>query len=159
MTLALECGDLKGAQRHLDRLRPVTAKMTGGSEDVRAAVLDVLLRFARGEDTDVRAALARLREIDSKSDLAWALTFIAAIELQRGDAGAARRDAEDAIAAADVVGRGSEAALARAILASLSSPQDARQIIAPSLEPETRVNLSERARKRVLEFTREESHG
>ena len=45
--------------------------------------------------------LARLREADSLSDLAWALTLLAEIELRRGDRGRARAHAEEALAAAE----------------------------------------------------------
>ena len=50
--------------------------------------------------------LARLREADSLSDLAWALTLLAEMELQRGDADSARLHAAEALAAAELVGRG-----------------------------------------------------
>jgi tetratricopeptide (TPR) repeat protein len=159
VTLALEGGDLDSAQRHLDRLAPVAAKMTGGSEDVRTEALAALTRFARGEEVDVRTPIEQLRIVDSKSDLAWALTFIASIELQRGQIKDAQRDAEEALAAAELVGRASLAAVARTIIASLSPSSKTKQIIAPSLKAETFTNLSEHAKKRVREFTKEAPNG
>jgi hypothetical protein len=75
-TLALEQGDTKLAMLHCARLHPVAAKMHGGSEVERAAVLESVARYAAGEPVDIDAALARLRAIDSKSDLAWALSPI-----------------------------------------------------------------------------------
>ena len=159
VTLALEAGDLDTAQRHLDRLAPVAAKMTGGSEDVRTEALAALTRFARGEEVDIRTPIEQLRVVDSKSDLAWALTFIASIELQRGQINEAQRDAEEALAAAELVGRPSLAALARTIIASLSPSGRTEQIIAPSLKAETFTNLSEYAKRRVREFTKEAPRG
>ncbi|HEX7419310.1 MAG TPA: hypothetical protein VF505_05460, partial [Thermoanaerobaculia bacterium] len=92
-------------------------------------------------------------------DLAWALTFVASIELERGQIEDARRDAEEALAAAELVGRASLAALARTIIASTSPSGKTKQIIAPSLESETFTNLSEHAKKRVREMTKEAFHG
>jgi DNA-binding SARP family transcriptional activator len=117
VTLALETRDFDAAQRHCDRLLEIARKMSGGSEGVRTDVFAEIVRFAReGEERDLRAKLDELRMVDSKSDLAWALTFIAELELERGRADSARRDAEEALIAAEAVGRGSEAALARVIL-------------------------------------------
>ncbi len=112
-TLALEQGDTQLAMQHCARLHPVAAKMHGGSEAARAAVLESVARYAAGEKVDIDAALARLREIDSKGDLAWVLSYLAQIETDRTRA---RSFATEAVQAADAVGRQSESVIARIIL-------------------------------------------
>jgi tetratricopeptide (TPR) repeat protein len=138
VTLALETRDFESASRWCERLQPVAAKMKGGSEEAKSAVLAAVLRFAvDGNEDGLREQLEQLRIVDSKSDLAWALAYVAELELERGDAAGARRDAEEALAAAEAVGRASDAALARAIL-GLPVPRKQWD------------DLSERARRRVL---------
>jgi hypothetical protein len=151
--MALEDAEPVLALRYCDRLGAVAAKMTGGSESVRADMLRALARFIAGDSADLEGALARLREADSKSDLAWALTLVAEIELRRGRTDAARARAEEALAAAEVVGRASEAVIASAILRSLGAGP-ARDP-APMETPEA-ADLTARAR-RYLE--KETSHG
>jgi tetratricopeptide (TPR) repeat protein len=153
VTLALETRNLDAAKRWCERLQPVAAKMTGGSEGVRTELLASIARFALdGKPRDLRARLQDVREIDSKSDLAWALTFIAELELERGETETARRDAEEALAAADTVGRPSEAALARVILSTLTGKR-----LITKADP----NLSERAIRCFTEWkeTRHGQHG
>jgi tetratricopeptide (TPR) repeat protein len=124
--MALEDAEPALALRYCDRLGAVAQKMTGGSEGVKADMMRALARFIAGDPTDLDGALARLRDADSKSDLAWALTLVAEIELRRGQTDAARAHAEEALAAADVVGRASEAVIAGAILRSLGAAPAAR---------------------------------
>jgi hypothetical protein len=90
--------------------------MSGGSEGVKAEMLRSLAGFAAGDSSDLEATLARLRDVDSKSDLAWALALVAEIEMRRGQTDAARVHAEEALAAAEIVGRASEMVIATAIL-------------------------------------------
>jgi hypothetical protein len=116
--MALEDAEPALALRYCDRLGAVAEKMTGGSESVRADMMRALARFIAGDPADLEGSLARLRDADSKSDLAWALTLVAEIEMRRGQADAARAHAEEALAAAEVVGRASEAVIASAILRS-----------------------------------------
>ena len=150
--MALEDAEPALALRYCDRLGAVAEKMTGGSESVKADMMRALARLIAGDPTDLEGALARLREADSKSDLAWALTLVAEIELRRGQTDAARAHAEEALAAAEVVGRASEAVIADAILRSLGA--------APARAVPTKAtnaaDLTARAR-RYLE--KETSHG
>lgn len=111
-TLALEQDDQGAALRHCARLRPVAAKMEGGSEPVRAGLLEAL---ARGVDIDQH--LDRLRAADCKSELAWALCYLAQRDAERATA-----YATEALAAAEAVGRDSEAAIARRILGLRTTP-------------------------------------
>lgn len=113
---ALEQGDPALALRFCERLRPVATRMKGGSELVRSEVLETIAHWMSDHSVDLESSLGRLREVDSKSDLAWALTFVAQIEMKRGLVEDARRHAEEAVGAAEAVGRDSEAAIARCIL-------------------------------------------
>lgn len=112
-TLALEERDYESALRHCARLRPVTEKMNGGSESTRTDVMECVARYASGEQVDIDAALQQLRDIDSKSDLAWTLAYLAEIDTDRDRA---RQFAQEALDAAEVVGRQSDAVIARCIL-------------------------------------------
>ncbi len=140
VSMSLEHGQPQQALAYCERLRPLAAKMTGGSEGVRTEMLEALARFANGAAVDVAPVLAKLRDIDSKSDLAWALVFLAEIEQQRGDVVSARRHAEEALAAAEIVGRESDVAIARALLGT---------------RPPSTANLTARARRII----KEKSHG
>ncbi len=134
--VSLEEGRPDLARGYCARLRPVAEKMRGGSEGVKTDMLETLARFATGEAVDVEGMLARLREIDSRSDLAWALTIAAELEARGGDAESARRHATEGLAAARTVGRSSEAVIARAILGSRAR-----------LRPAERRDLTARARR------------
>jgi DNA-binding SARP family transcriptional activator len=113
ITISLEEGDAGRALERCAALGAVAAKMSGGSEPARAAAIEAISRHANGERADVDRAVAELRAADSQSDLAWALSFLASIER---DTEAARRYAEEALRAAETVGRESEAAIARCLL-------------------------------------------
>jgi DNA-binding SARP family transcriptional activator/tetratricopeptide (TPR) repeat protein len=113
VTLALEEGDPALALRHCARLHLVAAKMHGGSESVRSEVFECVARHALGEAADIETAIARLREIDSKSDIAWVLSYLAEHERDRERSQAF---ATEALQAAEAVGRTSEAIIARKIL-------------------------------------------
>lgn len=129
-TLALEEDDTTEALRQCARLRPVAAKMKGGSESVRAEVMEAIARRV-----NIDASLDRLREADCKSDLAWALCYLAQRDRTR-----AREYATEALEAAEAVGRGSEAVIARCILGLRSKPSR---------------DISARAR----DFLKEKKHG
>ena len=90
--------------------------MTGGSEGVRSDVIECVARYAAGQGANLDTALASLRHIDSKTDLACVLGFVAGIELDRGNREKARTYAQEALTAAESVGRESDAVIARCIL-------------------------------------------
>jgi DNA-binding SARP family transcriptional activator/tetratricopeptide (TPR) repeat protein len=146
--MALEDGDWAGAGRQCDRLRIVAEKMSGGSEGVKTEMLQTLARFAAGEPADVDAMLGRLRAVDSKSDLAWALALVAEIEMGRGQKEAARIHAEEALAAAEVVGRASETVIATAILRSAGGARSPGRATAAHT-----ADLTARARRYLEETT------
>jgi len=146
--MALEDAEPALALRYCDRLRAVAEKMTGGSESVKAEMLRALARFIAGDPADLEAALGRLREVDSKSDLAWALALIAEVEMRRGQKESARAHAEEALATAEGVGRASEAVIASAILRATGGTHGPR----PRREAGNPADLTARAR-RYLEET------
>ena len=131
--LALEEDDLEQALEHCARLRPVAAKMKGGSEEVRSEVLESIAR-----KRDIDGSLDRLRAADCKSDLAWALCYLAQRDRVR-----AREYATEALEAAEAVGRQSEAVIARCILGLPAKPSR---------------DISARARK-FLKLKKEKKHG
>ncbi len=136
LTLALESRDFEAARRWCERLEPVAAKMPGGSEGVKTDVLAAVLRYATdGDEENLRQKLEELRIVDSKSDLAWTLVYVAELEIERGDVDKAHRDAEEALAAAEAVGRASDAAMARLILGL-------------PIDESKRNDLSDRARRK-----------
>ena len=110
-TVALEEGDAETALRHCERMRPLAAKMKGGSEAVRSEAVHAVALSLAGQRVDLDAALDQLRAVDSKSDLAWILCYLA-----RLDPTCARAYATEALAAAEAVGRDSEIVIARRIL-------------------------------------------
>jgi DNA-binding SARP family transcriptional activator/tetratricopeptide (TPR) repeat protein len=148
--MALEEGDPALALRHCTRLRPVAERMGGGSEGVKTDMLETLARFAAGQAADVERMLAGLREADTRSDLAWALTMLAEIELGRGERERAQVHAEEALAAAEVVGRASEAVIATGLLETLGRRGTKGR--ASARDP---ADLTARARR----YTEENAHG
>ncbi len=139
----------------------MTEEMGDGSEAPFAAALEALARCALGDaeaTADVDRAAARLRLVDSKWMLAYVQNAAAALDLESGHPEAGRRRAEDALTAAEAVGRRSEAALARALLARLSLEEDdpgaaARHLKAVQDDLAQPHALSARARRAVEKTT------
>jgi tetratricopeptide (TPR) repeat protein len=148
--MALEDAEPALALRYCDRLAAVADKMTGGSEAVKADMMRALARFIAGDAADVEGTLARLRDADSKSDLAWALALLAEVEMRRGQTESARVHAEEALAAAESVGRASEAVIAGAILRSLGGPGAREAVRANTVNA---ADLTARARRYLEETT------
>ena len=121
--LLLECGRAEAAEARCSDLEALAAKLGEGSEVPFATTLRALARLALGESeapAEVELAIKRLREIDTKGHLAYALNFAAEVALAAGDLAAAARRAEEALRAADAVERKAEVARARLILARLA---------------------------------------
>lgn len=154
---------VRAAMIELERGRPAEAlarclglsdlvgRMGEGSEPAFTAAVAALARLLRGEpeaDAAVETALGELRAIDSKWMTAYVLTHLAALDLQSGRTARARERAEEALASAEQVGRVGEAAVARAVLASLALAAGDRASAA-RIRAEARVDdprLSARAR-------------
>jgi DNA-binding SARP family transcriptional activator len=116
----LEAGRPAAALARMPALAAVADRLGEGSEGPLAAALDALARAALGEERvgeRLEAALAMLRAIDTKGLLAYAQNLAAELDLAAGRPAEARRRAGEALAAASVVERRSQMALARAVLA------------------------------------------
>jgi DNA-binding SARP family transcriptional activator len=116
--LELEESDAPRAVALCAELAPVAAKMGEGSEGPIADALEALARSAAGEDvgTELDRAIDRLRAVDAKGMLAYVLNSAAVLDLARGDREAARVRAGEALQAAEIVGRSTQAVIARAVL-------------------------------------------
>lgn len=147
--LGLERGRYSEMQAHCASLTAVARRLKE-DETPFVSILDVLARLGRGEDvpeTILADALNRLRGIDDKSYLAYALNNIAYFHLMAGQRHHARRYAVEALNAASAMRRRNEAAIARAMLAQVGDSDLAEKAEALSLEL---ANLSARAQKAVL---------
>jgi hypothetical protein len=121
--LLLERGRFDVALERCADLEPLAAKLGDGSELPFARTLLALAKFARGHGDAagaVEQALAGLRAIDTKGHLAYALNFMANLDLAAGNLANAKSRAEEALGAADVVGRRTEVARARTVLAEIA---------------------------------------
>jgi hypothetical protein len=131
-----------------DRARQFAAvalKMGEGSEAPFAAVLEALAADSLGDpdaDKAVSDALALLRAVDAKALLSHALSLAAATDLERGDVDRARIRAEEALAAAEVVGRRSEIVTALIVLAR-AARQSGDAGAAERYSSETSANLQD----------------
>lgn len=138
-TLELERGG-QGAGARCAELRGLAARL-GEEAAPWAHTLTALAQSADGDEEALprlEQALAGLRSVDDKSHLAQALNLAAGFHLQAGRWPASRACAEEALAAAETMRRGSEAALARALLAQAAlaagDPPTARRWLQAVLE-------------------------
>ncbi|HEX9407291.1 MAG TPA: hypothetical protein VF975_08250, partial [Thermoanaerobaculia bacterium] len=145
-TLALERHDAANALRYCERLAPIATKMTGGSEGPVSEALTALARIISGEAVEIEEKLDLLREIDSKGDLAYALVYLAELDRDAGEVDRARQRAEEALQAAEMVDRRTEAALARSLLAEIASNA---ALLQPALAAAQWDDLTKRAQDRV----------
>ncbi len=157
--LELEVGDAPRALALCAELAPVAERMGEGSEVPVAEALDALARLAISDDGGARLerALARLREVDAKGMLAYALNFAAALDLARGDRAAARVRATEALQVAEVVGRSTQTVIARAVLgrAALADgdrPSAMRHLAALRDDVAAPLRVSARARAAALDL-------
>jgi tetratricopeptide (TPR) repeat protein len=131
-TLELEVGRPAETVARCAELAPLVLKIGEGTEGPAAAVLEALARRAIGEveagaiDADARLELAivKLREIDAKGYLAYALNFAAEQDLACAQLTNAKRRAEEALRAAAVVKRASQVVIARGLLARVALAQN-----------------------------------
>ncbi len=151
--IELESGRAREVLDHCRELHVISAKMGEGSEVPFAETLEALARFTLGEaeaEERLEQALERLRAADTKGQLAYALTLAAELDAGRGAMERAERRAEEALRAAEVVERRSDAALAKVILARLARARGEARVAAACLaefEPHltTPLGLSARA--------------
>jgi DNA-binding SARP family transcriptional activator/tetratricopeptide (TPR) repeat protein len=121
--IELERGNPGGARDRARDIMAVAAKMGEGSEAPFAAMLDALAARVLGEpnaEDRIDLSLGVLRGIDAKALLSRALTLAATIDLEHGHLERAAERAEEALRAADVVGRRSEIVMALVILSRVA---------------------------------------
>ena len=129
-------------------LETVAARL-GDDETPLVKTLQALAGLATEEasaDDALASALTRLRAVDDKSYLAYALNGAAHLYRQAGRTGQARLCASEALTVASVMRRHNEIAIARALLASGGDGGSAQDIEAVS----GRDDLSVRARAELL---------
>jgi DNA-binding SARP family transcriptional activator/tetratricopeptide (TPR) repeat protein len=155
--LSLEAARPHEAIARCIELEPLVAKLPEGSEGPFVAALSALagLKLGDGSRTAVAEALGKLRAVDSKAQLAYALDILAAHEAEAGNRDEARRLAEEALLAAEAVGQKSEAALARSLLAQMAldggNDDAARALLTASVaDLAVPLALSARARTAIV---------
>jgi DNA-binding SARP family transcriptional activator len=155
--LELESAAPPRESRYASELLAVAGKMGEGSFLPTAQALDALLRLRHETpcaDDAVREAVATLRDVDAKGMLAYTLTLAAEIDVESGRFAEAEERAEEALRAANVVGRLSQTALARAVLARAALGRGDRELArshfdAASGDLENPLAVSARARSAV----------
>jgi hypothetical protein len=153
----LERGNPTEALAWCRELGPVAAKMNEGSEGAVADALEALGCVAcclPAADEHLEKAVERLRQVDAKGMLAYVLATAAEIDREAGRAERARARARAALEAAELVGRRSLVARARALLAQLALDAADRDgarahLDAIAGELEGPLAISARARARV----------
>jgi DNA-binding SARP family transcriptional activator len=125
--IELERGRPAAALARCDALVELADKLTAsqgeGSERPLARALAAIARLASDQPeaaARVDDALGALRAIDARAWLAYVLALLGERDAARGDGSAARRRAEEALDAAEQVGRDRLIARARALLARAS---------------------------------------
>jgi len=145
--VSLEQGRLAEVEGLCGEVSEVAARL--GEDAPFAETLGVLAALragAPGAEKRLNAAIARLRVVDDKGYLAYALNAAAGDHLGAGRVEAARATATEALSAASAVRREGEAAAARATLARAVAAASAIPTVAPTraghaaARPRTRRN-------------------
>ncbi len=121
--LELEHDNPEQAMSHCRELMPIASGMGEQYEAPLALVLEALANVALGAsepDARLTQALEALEGIDAQAALAYALNAAALFDLRAGRLQSANRRAEQAVRAAKRVGRTTEIAFARALLAEIA---------------------------------------
>lgn len=121
--IELERGDPPAALAQCDPLAKVAARLGSGADAPFAAALQALSQSAcrnRASGPAVDDALTRLREADSRGQIAYVQNVAAGQDLASGDWINVHARSQEALEAATVVEECSEAAIARARLAACS---------------------------------------
>jgi DNA-binding SARP family transcriptional activator len=156
----LEEGRPAAALARCAELSEVAAKMTEGSELAIATALEALARTLLGEegaDERLAAAVSGLRRLDAKGALTCVLALWARSDLDARRLDRAATHAAEAVKAAEVLKRRSDAAVARALLGSIALARGERaqaldSLRAASVSASSPLALSAYARRcaRVL---------
>lgn len=153
--LEYELGQYAEMRARCAEVKTVAARL-GDHETPFVETLQALALLAADEDSadDVLAdALRRLRAIDDKSYLAYALNSAASLHRRRGRNKQARVCAKEALAVASIMQRTNEIALARAMLARVGDDASIRELEAFAPAASDRDDLSARARSVLLSLT------
>ena len=108
-----------------------------GAEAPASRALSALCRVLcdhREYQADLEEAVAALRTVDAKYELAYVLTRLARLLFDAGDASRARRLAEDGLAQATAIGRASEVARCRVLLARIATAAGDGEAVEAHLE-------------------------
>ncbi|MFO7550227.1 MAG: AAA family ATPase [Haliea sp.] len=116
--IAIEQENYRVARQRCATLLTLGDKLREGSEAPFARALEALCGYALGEpDGPAEVALAELRSVDAKYRLAYTLTRIALLDLQRGNHEPAILRAQEALQYASLLERATETLLAHLALA------------------------------------------
>jgi hypothetical protein len=153
-----ELGRYTEVERRCADLKTVAARL-GEDETPFVATLQALSLLATGHasaDDRLADALLRLRAIDDKSYLAYALNGAARLHLKAGRAERARLCAAEAFAAASAIRRRNEITIARALLARAGGEVSVPETEKGGLAAPDRDFLSAVARSTLLNANQEE---
>jgi DNA-binding SARP family transcriptional activator len=142
--IAIERRRADEARAACARLASVAAKLGEGSE---RTVANALFALATADTANIDNAIRELRVLDAKGFLAYTLSFAAELDLAGGHDERAIVRATEAVAAADAVGRSSQAAIAHAILARVCAARGELAHAAEHIEAVSAHSLSARARE------------
>jgi DNA-binding SARP family transcriptional activator len=153
----LEDGRPAGARERCGELLEVAEKMTDSSELAIARALEAVARALLGEagaGAPLEAALSALRRLDAKGTLTWVLALWAQSDLEAGRLDRAKTHAAEAVKAAEVLKRRSDAAVSRALLGSVllatgDRPGAMAELRAASFSASAPLALSAYARARL----------
>jgi tetratricopeptide (TPR) repeat protein len=151
--LEQELGRYDEMKARCEELTTVAARL-GEDETPFVATLQGLALLAAEETSasDVLAdALGRLRTVDDKSYLAYALNSAARLHLRAGRIDQVRLCATEALDAASAMRRRNEVTIARAMLAQAGETGSVPDIESGVAAPSDRNSLSARARSTLLE--------
>jgi tetratricopeptide (TPR) repeat protein len=151
-TIQQELGRYTEMQARCAELRAVSARL-GEDETPFVATLQGLALLAAEEPSaaDVLSdALRRLRTVDDKSYLAYALNSAARLHLRAGRIDQVRLCAAEALTAASAMRRTNEIAIARAMLAQAGEADCVQEIERVPDAPSDRDRLNARARSTLL---------
>lgn len=127
--IELERGHASEALARCRELLAVTSKLDEGSDAPFAVALEALARLQLGAGDAVAQldrAITELRRVDSRWMIAYVQNLAGGLDLDANRTAAARMRAEDALAAAEVVDRRNEVAVARSLLARIMLGADDR---------------------------------
>jgi DNA-binding SARP family transcriptional activator len=152
--LEQEMGRYADMKAHCEELRTVAARLQE-DETPFVETLQALATLASAEPSAkgvLAKALARLRAVDDKSYLAYALNRAAGLFRQTGSTEEARRCAAEALAIASLMHRRNEIAIAQAMLAPTGAEAPARDAGRFDPAPCGPDDLSARARSALRGF-------